>query len=118
MTLLACSLFSSRQPLSSRSRYRLSPSGILIFAWLTAGGIGLGLVVGWSSSYIERRINDGPIEITLSILVPYAVYLAAEEVHASGVLAVVACGLFLSRRSATVLLAFGSHPDLVRLASR
>ena len=41
-----------------------------------------------------------PIEITLSILIPYAAYLAAEEVHASGVLAVVACGLFLSRRSA------------------
>jgi monovalent cation/hydrogen antiporter len=51
-------------------------------------------------SYVERRINDGPIEITLSILTPYAAYLAAQEVHASGVLAVVACGLFLSRRSA------------------
>jgi len=33
-------------------------------------------------------------------LIPYAAYLAAEEVHASGVLAVVVCGLFLSRRSA------------------
>ena len=75
-------------------------AGILTFAWLTGGGIGLGLLVGWVVDYIERRINDGPIEITLSILVPYAAYLAAEAVHASGVLAVVACGLFLSRRSA------------------
>jgi monovalent cation/hydrogen antiporter len=33
-------------------------------------------------------------------LIPYAAYLAAEELHASGVLAVVTCGLFLSRRSA------------------
>jgi len=75
-------------------------SGILTLVWLTAGGIGLGLLVGLVVYYIERRINDGPIEITLSILTPYAAYLAAEEVHASGVLAVVACGLFLSRRSA------------------
>ena len=74
-------------------------TGILTFAWLTGGGIGLGLLIGLVVDYIERRINDAPIEITLSILVPYAAYLAAEEVHASGVLAVVACGLFLSRRS-------------------
>ena len=74
-------------------------NGILTLAWLTAGGIGLGLVAGLIIDYVERQINDGPIEITLSILTPYAVYLAAQEVHASGVLAVVACGLFLSRRS-------------------
>jgi CPA1 family monovalent cation:H+ antiporter len=74
-------------------------NGILTLAWLTAGGIGLGLLVGLVVDYIERRINDGPVEITLSILTPYAVYFAAQEVHASGVLAVVACGLFVSRRS-------------------
>jgi CPA1 family monovalent cation:H+ antiporter len=75
-------------------------SGILTFAWLTVGGIAVGLLVGLVVYYIERRIDDGPIEITLSILIPYAAYLAADELHASGVLAVVACGLFLSRRSA------------------
>jgi len=75
-------------------------TGLLTFAWLTAGGIALGLLVGFVAYYIERRIDDGPIEITLSLLIPYAAYFAAEEVHASGVLAVVACGLFLSRRSA------------------
>jgi CPA1 family monovalent cation:H+ antiporter len=75
-------------------------SGILTLAWLVAGGIVLGLLVGWIVYAIERRIEDGPIEIALSILVPYAVYLAAEQVHASGVLAVVTAGLFLSRRSA------------------
>src|SRR4051812_32776360 len=46
-------------------------SGILTFAWLTGGGIALGLLIGWLVAGIERRINDGPIEITLSILVPY-----------------------------------------------
>jgi CPA1 family monovalent cation:H+ antiporter len=74
-------------------------SGVLTLAWLIIGGVGLGLFVGWIVDYVERRIDDAPIEIALSILVPYAVYLAADAGHASGVLAVVACGLFLSRRS-------------------
>ncbi len=76
-------------------------TGILTLCWLTAGGVALGLLTGWLVDGIERHINDGPIEITLSILTPYAAYLAAQAAHASGVLAVVACGLFLSRRSAT-----------------
>jgi monovalent cation/hydrogen antiporter len=75
-------------------------SGALTLVWLVVGGVALGLLVGWIVDLIERRIDDGPIEITLSILVPYAVYLAADAVRASGVLGVVACGLFLSRRSA------------------
>src|SRR5438045_5133972 len=59
------------------------------------------MLIGFVAYYIERRIDDGPIEITLSILIPYAAYLAAEALHASGVLAVVACGLYLSRKSVT-----------------
>ena len=42
----------------------------------------------------------GPIHIAVSIMVPYGAYLAAESARASGVLAVVACGLYLSRKSA------------------
>jgi CPA1 family monovalent cation:H+ antiporter len=74
--------------------------GVSTLLWLIAGGIALGLLVGWIVDRVERRIDDGPIEMTLSILVPYAVYLAGNAVHASGVLAVIACGLFLARRSA------------------
>lgn len=74
-------------------------TGVLTLLWLVLGGVGLGLLVGWLVYYAERHFDDGPIEITLSILIPYAVYLAAEAAHASGVLAVVTCGLFLSRRS-------------------
>src|SRR5262245_64733619 len=48
---------------------------------------------------MEHRIDDAPIEIALSILTPYAAYLAADSIRASGVLAVVVCGLYLSRRS-------------------
>ncbi len=75
-------------------------NGILTLLWLTAGGVAIGLLLGWIVDRIEHRIEDASIEIAISILVPYAVYLAAEAVHASGVLAVVTCGLFLTGRSA------------------
>ncbi len=74
-------------------------AGFLRLASLTAGGLGLGLIVGVPVQWIHRQLDDAPIEITLSVLVPYAVYLAAEGIRASGVLAVVACGLYLSRQS-------------------
>ncbi|HZD48391.1 MAG TPA: Na+/H+ antiporter [Silvibacterium sp.] len=82
-----------------RQRIPTVSSGLLTLAWLTAGGIAIGLAIGWFVDHFERRIDDGPIEVTISILVPYATYLAAQAVHASGVLAVVSCGLFLSQRS-------------------
>ncbi len=71
--------------------------------YLVAGGIAIGLLVGYFVDWLEGCIDDGPIEITMSILTPYAVYLAAESVHSSGVLATVVCGLFLGRRSASFL---------------
>ena len=73
--------------------------GTLRLAYLIVAGVAVGLITGWIVDQIERRIDDGPIEIALSILVPYAAYLTADRLRASGVLAVVACGLYLSRRS-------------------
>jgi monovalent cation/hydrogen antiporter len=73
--------------------------GALRLLWLTAGGIVVGLVLGRLIEWFEVRIDDAPIEITVSILVPYAAYLAAQAIQASGVLAVVASGLYLSRQS-------------------
>ncbi|WP_058186705.1 Na+/H+ antiporter [Terracidiphilus gabretensis] len=77
--------------------------GLLKLLWLTVGGILVGLAIGWVIEQIERRLEDATIEITLSILAPYVIYLAAEELHASGVLAVVTAGLYLSVKSATFL---------------
>jgi monovalent cation/hydrogen antiporter len=72
---------------------------VLRFGQLVAGGLAVGLLIGWLVQRVERSIDDGPIEIAISILVPYAAYLIAEGIHASGVLAVVAAGVFLSRKS-------------------
>jgi CPA1 family monovalent cation:H+ antiporter len=76
--------------------------GLLTLVWLVAGGVGLGLLVGWIVFLLETRIDDGPVEIALSVLTPYAAYFIADSVHASGVLSVVACGLFLTRKSANM----------------
>jgi Na+/H+ antiporter len=79
--------------------------GSLRLVWLIAGGIGTGLLLGYIMTFVERWISDGPLEMAVSIIVPYVAYLAAEQVRASAVLAVVACGLFLSRRSTGYLTA-------------
>ncbi len=75
--------------------------GISRLVYLIVGGVGIGLLLGVFVGWIEHFIDDGPVEIVVSLVVPYAAYLAAEEAKASGVLAVVACGLYVSRRSAT-----------------
>ncbi|HUA98605.1 MAG TPA: Na+/H+ antiporter [Terracidiphilus sp.] len=73
--------------------------GVLEFLWLAAGGVLVGLIVGWLVAWLERWVDDGPVEIALSLIVPYAAYLMGEAVKSSGVIAVVTCGLFVSRRS-------------------
>ncbi|MGB6191975.1 MAG: Na+/H+ antiporter [Terracidiphilus sp.] len=75
--------------------------GILEFAWLALGGVLVGLAIGWVVTWLERWVDDGPVEIALSLIVPYAAYLMGEAVKGSGVIAVVVCGLFVSRRSST-----------------
>ena len=74
-------------------------SGALRLTYLVIAGLLFGMVIGLAVEWFEHRIDDGPIEIVVSILVPYATYLGAEAIHASGVLAVIACGLYLSRKS-------------------
>jgi CPA1 family monovalent cation:H+ antiporter len=75
--------------------------GVGRLLYLVIGGVATGLILGKFINWLEHHIDDAPIEITISIVTPYAAYLAAEHIHASGVLATVACGLYLGRRSAT-----------------
>ncbi len=64
------------------------------FFFVGIGGIALGLAIGWISARIMKPIDDPPIEITISLLTPFAAYLLAEQLHVSGVLAVVTAGLY------------------------
>ena len=63
------------------------------------GGVVVGLVVGWVVSQVRRRTEDAYLETTIALFTGYAAYLPAEELGASGVLAVVAAGLYLSWQS-------------------
>jgi CPA1 family monovalent cation:H+ antiporter len=58
------------------------------------GGIAVGLAVGALTALIEKPIDDPPIEITISLLTPFAAFIPAEQLHVSGVLAVVTAGLY------------------------
>src|SRR6185503_6062005 len=62
------------------------------------GGLVIGLAVGWTIAHIRARIEDTPVEMTISLLTPYAAYLPAQWLDASGVIAAVAAGLFLGHR--------------------
>ena len=73
------------------------------FLLIGLGGIAVGLVIGWLAVQFHRRVEDPPIEITVSLLTPFAAYLTAERFHVSGVLAVVTAGLYLGRRVPEIL---------------
>jgi monovalent cation/hydrogen antiporter len=64
-----------------------------------AGGIAIGIAVGWAVTAIRRRLDDPPVEITISLFTAYAAYVPANELGLSGVLAAVACGIFLGWRA-------------------
>ena len=64
-----------------------------------AGGVAVGLLAGAVIVRVRGRIDDAPIEIGLSLFTPYAAYIAAEALGASGILAAVTVGLYLGARS-------------------
>ena len=66
---------------------------VLEFARVASGGLLLGFMLGWGVSRLIARIDDYLIEITMTTVLAYGTYLLAEQMHFSGVLAVVAAGL-------------------------
>jgi len=80
--------------------------GFLIFLVAAVLGIGVGLLAGMLVGAIRRRLDDPLMESVFGIIVPFAVYVIAEHLHpfsedfsGSGVLAVVAAGLYLGQQS-------------------
>jgi len=66
------------------------------FALIVFGEIAYGIAVGWCSLRLRRWAYDPRVEITLSLLTPYAAFLVPQHLGGSGVLATVAAGLFVS----------------------
>ncbi len=81
--------------------FSLGDAGIQ-FVVLSGGGIAFGLVAGWSLSYLHRWLENPPLEITITLMTPFAIYLLSEDLlHISGVLATVTTGLYLTWRAPT-----------------
>jgi monovalent cation/hydrogen antiporter len=66
------------------------------FVLIVVGEIAYGIGVGWYSLRLRRWANDPRVEITLSLLTPYAAFLLPAHLGGSGVLATVAAGLYVS----------------------
>ncbi len=69
------------------------------FLWMVIGGAGIGLILGWLFVQAHKRLpTDAPSDIALTLIEPYFMYWIAEQLHSSGVLAVVCGGLYMSTR--------------------
>jgi CPA1 family monovalent cation:H+ antiporter len=67
---------------------------VLVFIGNSVGGVVVGIAVGWIAGEAYKRLGDVALTIVLSVLTAYGAYIAAEELHASGVLAAVVCGVY------------------------
>jgi CPA1 family monovalent cation:H+ antiporter len=73
------------------------------FATAVVGGIAIGLVVGVIAAALLRWLDDPPVEVLLSLVIPFAAYLPADRLGLSGVLAAVTAGLIIGSRLGTIL---------------
>ncbi|MGI8699745.1 MAG: cation:proton antiporter [Nocardioidaceae bacterium] len=71
----------------------------LSFLLTAAGGLAVGLAVAVVTGRVRRVITDEITDTAVSLVTPFLAYLVAEELHVSGVLAVVAAGLILSHKA-------------------
>ncbi len=83
------------------------------FPVVALGGVAVGLLLAFLLHQVHQRIEQPLIETAMTLLAPYGAYLFAEELHVSGVLAVVVCGLVLSRHSSHL---FSSQTRLTAVA--
>ncbi|WP_188986204.1 Na+/H+ antiporter [Saccharopolyspora thermophila] len=74
-------------------------AGVGMFLLAAVGGVVIGYAIGWLVHRVRRLLRDDLLESAVGLIVPFVAYLFAEEVHASGVLAVVVAGLYLGHRS-------------------
>src|SRR3954470_2204665 len=70
-----------------------------------AGGVAIGLAVGWIVAEIRKRTEDAQVSITISLLTGYAAFVPADAIGASGVLAAVTAGIYLGIRGPSIISA-------------
>jgi len=76
---------------------------LLRFPLAAVGGIVIGYAVGRAACIVLRRLDDPPVEVAVSLVIPFLAYLPADALGLSGVLAAVTTGLVVGRRLGSVL---------------
>jgi len=76
--------------------------------WAVVGGIGIGMIVGFLVAETRRRVDNPPVEVTISLMTGYFAFIPATAVSASGVISVVTAGVYLGWRT----------PELTSVESR
>jgi CPA1 family monovalent cation:H+ antiporter len=82
--------------------FSLSQAGFQ-FLVVAAGGVCVGLAVGWLATQVQQRLDDPPVQTMFSLLTPYVAYFAGEKAHVSGILAVVIAGIYYGWRAPRIL---------------
>jgi CPA1 family monovalent cation:H+ antiporter len=72
------------------------PKATGTFAVIVVGEILFGVAVGWLSLRVRHRAREPQVEIALSLITPYLAFWIPEHLGGSGVIATVACGLYIS----------------------
>lgn len=75
---------------------------VLFFLYEVAGGVVIGIVMATVVRLVRARMYDSPLETVLGLVLPFTAYLAAEEIHTSGVLAVVVAGFLMGHHATDV----------------
>jgi Na+/H+ antiporter len=69
------------------------------FVRAAGGGLVIGIAFFIVVAWLRKRVTDPLMDVGISLVVPFAAYISAEEVHASGVIAVVVAGLLLGHKA-------------------
>lgn len=88
-------------------RTAIAAGGAGITAWevgadfvvAAGGGVLVGVLLTMVVAAVRRRLHDPVLDTGISLVIPFAAYVAAEEIHASGVVAVVVAGLLLGHKA-------------------
>lgn len=76
-----------------------------LFLLAYGGGAAVGVAVAWVNMNLRRRLDDPLLGNLVMILAPFTAYLLAEQIHASGVLAVVVSGLIMAQVAPSLIRA-------------
>ncbi|KOS55978.1 Na+/H+ antiporter [Rhodococcus rhodochrous] len=95
----ALTLFAVAVSAVAGTRVFATDSPVAFFGYEVIGGVAIGLLLATVVHLIRGRMYDSPLETVLGLVLPFTAYLAAEEIGASGVLAVVAAGLYMGHRA-------------------